>query len=164
MSATALSLPTNAIEAMLADVRHHGHQRLETGGLLLTRPGSQEVTTVAIAGCEGVHREWGLFVLTMPAFDALFSHAEDAGLQARAMWHSHERAAFLSRTDRQQGLRMRGFTSTVIPTYRTPPGDPGSWGWWTYDGGDWQESPPAVAHPAATATIVSFDQGGVRER
>lgn len=159
-----LSLPANAIDAMLADVRHHGHQRLETGGLLLTHPGSREVTTVAIAGSEGVHREWGLFVLTMPAFDALFSYAEDAGLQVRAMWHSHEGAAFLSPTDRQHGLRMRGFTSTVIPTYRTPPSDPGSWGWWTYDCGDWQVSPPGATDPTMTATVVTFDQGGVRER
>ena len=162
MTQQPLRLPSNVPEVLAEEVRRYGNVGVETGALLLTAPGDLTVTTVALAGQQGIQRGLGLFVITLPAFDALFTYAENHELQVRAMVHSHPEEAFLSYVDRQQGLRMRGFISAVIPTYADPPPLPEHWGWWRYDK-DWHPDEPArVAADIPPAEILIFDAGGVR--
>jgi len=163
MTRQRLSIPANAVEAIVEDVRRYGLHHVETGALLLTKPGEHVILAAALAGEAGIERSEGLFIITLPAFDALFTYAEDHGLQVRAMVHSHPREAFLSPTDRRYGLRMRGFLSAVVPTYADPPVTPQAWGWWRYDD-DWHPTEPAEATGADTsAQVLTFDAGGVRE-
>ena len=158
-----LRLHPTGVEALLQDVLRYGQRDLETGGLLLTAPGHRDTVVLALAGTAGIQRQTGLFVITMPALDSIFTYAEESGLQARAMVHSHKRTAFLSRTDRERGLRVRGFLSAVIPTYADPPRHPDRWGWWRHDS-DWHPVEPAALNSTLPATrIVTFGADGVRE-
>jgi proteasome lid subunit RPN8/RPN11 len=157
-----LRLPADGAQALVDHVRVYGRQGVETGAMLLTAPGDTLVTTVAIAGTTGVIRKPGLFVLTMPVIEVLFSYAEQQGLQARAQVHSHGGNAFLSRTDREGGIRMPGFIAAVVPTFRTPPPDPRQWGWWAFTDGDWCTNPPGELDEARQACIITVDADGVR--
>jgi hypothetical protein len=156
-----LHLPQAAVDAIADDVADYGKQRLETGALLLAKPGDTTVTTIAIAGTAGVTRGYGRFVLTMPVIDQLFTYAETNSLQVVAHVHSHGRDAFLSPIDRAGIIRMTGFIAAVIPTFATPPRDPAEWGWWTFRDGDWQDHPPAVMTDDAVE-VVTVDADGVR--
>lgn len=163
MTGLQLRIPANAVESLVREVRRRGRASEETGALLLTEPDGCDVVALALAGGDGIQRDIGLFVITMPAFDSLFTFAENEGLQVRAMVHSHPREAFLSLVDRQHGLRVRGFISAVIPTYRNPPADPGEWGWWSYQG-DWHAVEPAtVAEHGPVAKVFTFDSGGIHD-
>ncbi|WP_433358735.1 hypothetical protein [Streptosporangium sp. CA-115845] len=151
------------MEELLGHVRGYGRRDVETGGLLITRPREAGVAVLALAGSAGIQRQRGLFVITMPALDAIFTYAEDRDLQVRAMFHSHKHRAFMSSTDRRSGLNAQGFISTIIPTYTDPPPDPSQWGWWRYEK-DWHPTSPAVADQALSSTkIITFDAGGVLE-
>jgi proteasome lid subunit RPN8/RPN11 len=162
MSQPNLIVPASAAIRLCADIRRFGELDVETGGLLLTDPGDSTVRVVAVAGITGITRRHGLFVITRPAFDAIFTWAEDHELQVRAMVHSHPKKAFLSRTDREGGLLVRGFQSAVVPTFVNPPADPAAWGWWTYDS-DWVQSPPPRNDSTTIPTdSVVFDGDGVR--
>lgn len=157
-----LQLPRTAVDAIADDVADYGKQRLETGALLLAKPGDTSVTTVAIAGTVGVIRGYGQFVLTMPVIDQLFTYAETNNLQVVAHVHSHGRGAFLSPIDRTGIIRMTGFIAAVVPTFATPPRDPSRWGWWTFRDGDWREHVPAVMTDASAVEVVTVDADGVR--
>lgn len=159
---TPLLLPANGVTALVAHIRTHGRQGVETGAVLLTAPGDATVATVALPGTLGVIRAPDRFILTMPVIDALFTYAEQHALQARVHVHSHGGAAFLSRTDRAGCLRMPGFVAAVVPTFRTPPLDPALWGWWSFADGDWHEHPAGTVYPSCPATVVTFDAEGVR--
>jgi len=159
---TRLLLPRTAVDAIADDVAHYGKQRLETGALLLAKPGDTTVTTVAIAGTAGVTRGYGRFVLAMPVIDQLFTFAETNSLQVVAHVHSHGRGAFLSVIDRTGIIRMTGFIAAVIPTFATPPRDPTRWGWWTFRDGDWHDLPAAVMTDDDAVAVVTVDAGGVR--
>ncbi|GAA0956047.1 hypothetical protein [Actinocorallia libanotica] len=159
----SLRLHPAAVQELIEHVRQYGQQDVETGGLLITRPRDSEVVVLALAGEKGIRREEGLFVITMPALDELFSYAEGNDLQVRAMIHSHKRRAFMSVTDRTAGLNIRGFVSAIIPTYDHPPPDPNRWGWWRHEG-DWHPTAPAVVDfSLPLPQIVVFDAGGVRD-
>jgi hypothetical protein len=156
-----LILPPSAATLLCEDISRYGRKSVESGGLLLTDPGNPEVKVVALAGTIGIVRRYGLFVITRPAFDAIFSWAEDNDLQVRGMVHSHAGRAFLSPTDREGGLRVRGFVSAVVPTFVNPPQDPDRWGWWTYTS-DWTQVPaPAAASVASSVQSLVFDGDGV---
>ncbi len=162
MSQPNLVVPAGVATRLCGDIRRHGQSGVETGGLLLTKPGDPVVRVVAVAGTTGIIRRYGLFVITRPAFDAMFTWAEDHNLQVRAMVHSHAEEAFLSRTDREGGLRVRGFYSAVVPTFADPPADPAGWRWWTY-GSDWvQVQAPRLDSTANLTDCVVFDGDGVR--
>jgi len=162
MSQTSLIVPVAAAVRLCDDIRRYGQLDLETGGFFLAKPGSAVTTVVAIAGTAGIIRGYGLFAITRPAFDAIFTWAEDRGLQVRAMVHSHAEEAFLSRTDREGGLRVKGFISAVVPAFADPPPDPSAWRWWIYTSG-WTPIPPPVTDMTARCTdAVVFDGDGVR--
>lgn len=157
-----LRIPRRALDSITAHVQHYGQQELETGGFLLTEPQQPRVCVLALAGSTGIIRGEGLFVVTVPALDRLFTHAEDNGLQVRAMLHSHPAEAFLSMTDRRYSLRVHGFINAVVPDYATPTADAAAWGWWRHDG-DWVTCPPPQfttddAHPLQ---VVVFDAEGL---
>lgn len=159
-----LRIPRGALAALAKHVRHYGQHNRESGGFLLTRPGDPHILMLALAGTAGIVRGPGLFVVTAPAFDRLFTHAEQHGLQARAMIHSHPEEAFLSLTDRRYSLRVHGFLNAVVPNYATPPEDPAAWGWWRHED-DWIPCPPAVAVPdtGTSARTITFDAEGFYE-
>jgi proteasome lid subunit RPN8/RPN11 len=137
---------------------------MESGGFLLTMPGQAHVQMVALAGTVGIVRGPGLFIVTAPALDRLFTHAEQHGLQARAMVHSHPAEAFLSVTDRRYSLRVRGFINAVVPNYASPVSDPAVWGWWHHQA-DWVQCPPAQIIPdgLASTQVITFDEEGLHE-
>ncbi|HCT80364.1 MAG TPA: hypothetical protein DGG94_01030 [Micromonosporaceae bacterium] len=162
MSQPRFTLPALAATLVCAEVSRWGQAGVETGGFLLTKLGDPLVRVVALAGTTGIIRRYGLFVITRPAFDAIFTWAEDNDLQVRAMVHSHADKAFLSLTDREGGLRVRGFLSAVVPTFADPPCDPATWGWWTYTS-DWAStSAPRLDAAANLVDSVVFDGDGVR--
>jgi hypothetical protein len=161
MNQPNLIVPAAAAVRLSADIRRYGQAGVETGGLLLTKFGDPTVSVVAVAGTTGIVRRYGLFIITRSAFDAVFTWAEDHQLQVRAMVHSHAEEAFLSRTDREGGLRVKGFYSAVVPTFDNPPEDSALWRWWTFTS-DWTAIEAPRCDPMVTATdSVVFDGDGV---
>jgi len=161
MNEPNLTMPMGAATLLSAEIRRYGQAGVETGGLLLAKTGSTLVSAVAVAGTVGIIRGYGLFAITRPAFDAIFTWAEDNELQVRAMVHSHANEAFLSRTDREGGLRVTGFLSAVVPNFADPPLEPAAWRWWTY-ASSWTPAPAARIDPTARcAHNVVFDGDGV---
>jgi hypothetical protein len=158
-----LILPRNTIEDLCGHVSSYGRRGLETGALLMCKPNSNIVATLALAGEAGVTRRYGLFVLSMPVINQAFTYAEDRGLQVRAQLHSHAKGAFLSRTDKRGNLNMCGFIAAVIPNFEHPPQDPSSWGWWTYSAGNWKSSEPAAVDTASAGTVLIVDAVSVNE-
>ncbi len=162
MSQSCLIVPSVVAARLCDDVGRYGQNGVETGGFLLTKPGSDMTHVVALAGAVGIIRQYGLFVITRPAFDAVFTWAEENDLRVRALVHSHAKEAFLSPTDRRGGLLVNGFASAVIPNFADPPRDPAAWRWWVY-ASDWiPASPPLTEDTATKADIVIFDGDGVR--
>ncbi|MBV8861856.1 MAG: hypothetical protein JO082_14355 [Mycobacterium sp.] len=158
-----LVLPGNAQQALCDSVAEYGHLGVETGGLLMCPPDTDNVGVVALAGHAGVTRQYGLFVLTMPVIDQAFTFAEDMGLQIRCQVHSHAGRAALSPLDQRGNLRINGFLAAVIPTFADPPQQPSSWGWWTFRGGSWRATAPASTDPNSTAKILTIDADGIRD-
>lgn len=157
-----LCLGADAVETIVADVARHGALGVETGALLLTPPDDPTVTVLALAGTVGIIRHPRLLVLSSPALNPLFAYAEDNNLQLRAQVHSHTRQAFLSHTDKTGNIRMSGFIASVIPNFAAPPRDPATWGWWTFEDGDWVPIEPAVI-TTQTTKVITFDADGVHE-
>jgi proteasome lid subunit RPN8/RPN11 len=154
-------LPAAARDALVAHARGYGRDRLESGGFLIADR-SAHVVVVACAGATGISRGRCLFKISGEAVDCLFSWCEARDLTIAAMFHSHERTAFLSVTDRQLGLNVRGLTSVVLPTFADPPLEPGTWGWFNFDGSDWVfEDPWSLS--ATEIQTITFDQDGIRE-
>jgi hypothetical protein len=151
-----------AVAALIADIRGWGGAGAETGGFLLARESDpHRLSIVALTGQAGITRRRGLFAVSGPAIEQLFSWAADSDLRIRAQVHSHAHGAFLSATDLRHGFDVAGFISAVVPHFTAPSAEPGDWGWWQRTATQWQASsaPRVVAGPAS---IVRFDHGGVR--
>jgi hypothetical protein len=146
---STLAIPPAMALAIHAEVAHHGARDVETGMFLLAAPGVRTVGTLALAGSAGVTR--------------LFSHARREQLEIVAQIHSHAGRAFLSEVDLRHGFAVEGFTTSVIPTYRRPPLDPASWGWWRHDGRGWKTVPPYTIGDDH-ATIIAFDERAIDAR
>ena len=160
-SVTTPQLPDSAIAAMTAHVRSHGALGVETGGLIIADAAGRP-QAVACAGDTGITRRPGLFKMSGAALDQLFTVCEARAWNVVAMFHSHAVDAFLSTTDRELGLNIRGFTSIVIPEYANAPADPTSWAWFSFDGTRWRDDQPWQTVDA-TIRVLDFDEDGVRE-
>jgi hypothetical protein len=157
-----LLLSADAGTIVAADAQQWGARDVETGGFLLAPAGTNTITTIALAGRRGIHRDRLRLQFSGDAFDALAEWAEAHHLRVRAQFHSHQHGAFLSPIDRSGGMRVHGFITTVLPTFANPPFDPTAWGWWRFDTRDWQPCPSAApADLHATRTVV-FDEDGTR--
>ncbi|HUF84619.1 MAG TPA: hypothetical protein VMQ81_08530, partial [Acidimicrobiia bacterium] len=87
-------------------------------------------------------------------------YANEHDLWIPAQYHSHGLGAFMSECDLEHGLSVEGFTSTIVPFFANPPGDPRAWGWWRFDG-DWSPiAAPLRGH--GEVARVTFDEDGVR--
>ncbi|PWN02573.1 hypothetical protein DJ010_12725 [Nocardioides silvaticus] len=159
---TILRLGADAVDVLVGDAARYGALGVETGALLLTPPDDPTVTVVALAGTAGIDRHPQLLVFSSAALNPLFSYAEDNSLQLRAQLHSHRHKAFLSHTDKTGNIRVPGFIASVIPNFATPATDPATWGWWTFEDGDWQPIEPATI-TTHTTMVITFDADGVRE-
>lgn len=158
-----IRLPLESVTALTDEVGRYGASRVETGGFLLAPAGADSpISVLALAGVTGIIRRRGLFVVSGLALDRLFTWADQHGLRIRAQFHSHVGPAFLSPTDLEHGLNVRGFVSCVVPFCKDPSNDPSRWGWWRFDEEEWREiaSPELVAE--SSVTVVTFDEDGVR--
>jgi hypothetical protein len=101
-----LVLPNEAVRVVADHIRAYGrlgHLGVETGAFLLSAPGDDQVSVIAITGQAGIVRRPNLFAVSGKAIDRLFTWAEDRDLSIRAQLHSHRGAAFLSETDLLHG-------------------------------------------------------------
>jgi proteasome lid subunit RPN8/RPN11 len=161
--AVALDVPAAAGPAIADEVRRYGALDVETGGFLLAPEGTGSVCTVAFAGTSGIIRRRLQLQISEIALDQLFAFAGEEGCWVPAQFHSHVGEAFLSKTDRERGLRVPGFISAVIPGFTDPPACPGTWTWWRFDGTGWHPvGSPRAGH--RDLRQVSFDEDGVRDR
>jgi hypothetical protein len=152
-----------AAERIAEEVTAFGRCSLETGGFLLAPRGNDTLSIVAFAGQAGIVRCRDLFQISERALGRLFEFADDHDLYAPVQFHSHRRGPFLSRTDKEHGLRAEGFTSAVVPRYAGPPRAVTAWGWWSFQKGDWAAArPPSLV--AGEITVVEFDEDGLRVR
>jgi proteasome lid subunit RPN8/RPN11 len=162
-AAVALDVPAAAGPAIAAEVRRYGELDVETGGFLLAPEGTGSVCTVAFVGTSGIIRRRLQLQISEIALDQLFAFAGEQGCWVPAQFHSHAGGAFLSRTDREYGLRVPGFISAVIPGFADPPMSLDAWTWWRFDRGEWH----TVGSPSAGGCDlrqVVFDDDGVRGR
>ena len=113
----SLEVPVAVGPAIAGEVRHYGALGVETGGFLLAREGTSSVCTVAFAGSTGIVRHRLQLQISEIALDKLFAFAGEEGCWVPAQFHSHAEEAFLSRTDREYGLRVPGFISAVVPDF-----------------------------------------------
>lgn len=157
----SIEVPYAAARVVTAEIAAWGGRGAETGGFLLCPQDDKRVAKVALTGAQGIRRARGEFAVSGKAMSKLFAYAEERGLSVRVQFHSHGRAAFLSRTDLTHGFSVKGFVTTVIPHFAAPPEDPKEWGWWMYMG-DWKEikAPRLVDDNAG---ILRFDEEGARE-
>ncbi len=162
-AAMPLDVPAAAGPAIAAEVRRYGALDVETGGFLLAPERTVAVCTVAFACTSGITRRRLQLQISEIALDQLFAYAGTQGCWVPAQFHSHAGEAFLSRTDREYGLRVPGFISAVIPGFADPPMSPDAWTWWRFDRGEWH----TVGSPSAGGCDlrqVVFDEDGVRGR
>jgi hypothetical protein len=160
MSPLRLSSPI--IAALTAEIGRWGRRGAETGGFLLAPESDPDrLSIVALADQAGIARRRGLFVVSGPAIEQLFSWAGDAELRIRAQVHSHARGAFLSPTDLRHGFDVTGFISAVVPNFAAPSPHPGDWGWWQRAATRWEAcaAPEVITGQGAA---VRFDQDSVR--
>ena len=156
-----LRLTRTVVDALTADIRCWGARGAETGGFLLASESDPDrLTILALAGQAGISRRRGLFAVSGPAIEQLFTWAADRELRIRAQVHSHARGAFLSPTDLRHGFDVVGFISAVVPHFTTPSAEPRDWGWWQRTSTLW-EAFPAPNVIAGAGSMVRFDQGGV---
>lgn len=156
-----LTIPTSILEPLQQHVRAWGQKDNEAGGFLLGPHDAPSIDILAFAEGAGVERSRGLFRVSGKALDRLFAWAEDHDRRVWAQVHSHPRGSFLSHTDETYGFRVEGFISAVIPDYATPPLRPETWGWWTFEAGDWR-SVAAPARSDLSSRVITFDEEGVR--
>ena len=163
MTESLLSISKDAVTQVVNEIRAFGRNALETGGFLLAPRDVPWVTVVAFAGARGIVRRRDLFEISERALDRLFVFADESELWAPIQFHSHRLGKFLSRTDREHGLRSEGFVSVVVPKYDDPPTSMEAWGWWRFRSGAWTTSPSCAVAEAAIR-IIEFDEAGVRDR
>ena len=156
-----LKLPRGAVESVADEVRYFGSVSLETGGFLLAPAGEHTVSMVAVTGITGIVRRHNLFEISAVAIDRLFTFADDKGLWSPAQFHSHQCDGWLSLTDQQNGFRVEGFTSIVIPNFSSPSREVGAWGWWTFEVDEWVARRPMTLCDGNTQCL-RFDEEGVR--
>jgi hypothetical protein len=153
-----------AVAAIAAEVARYGAAGVETGGFLLVPRSNPTVTTVAaMAGATGMVRRPDQFVISAAAVDVLSGWADDHDLRIAAQFHAHGGAAFLSPIDGRGGVRVDGFISAVVPTFRTPPAAATAWAWFAFRDGAWR---PRPALPTVTGGIgiVAFDEDGTSDQ
>lgn len=155
-------LPVDAVIVVVEHVRYYGRQGVETGAFLIAPASATTITTLALAGTEGIVRRRELFRASGRALERLFTWTDHNHLLIRAQIHSHRGLAFLSETDMRHGFSVDGFTTIVIPRYFSPPGEIRAWGWWRYEGGMWRSLAPLGKVPAQMKSVF-FDEEGVRE-
>jgi proteasome lid subunit RPN8/RPN11 len=157
-----LTVPDTAASAIASEVRRYGVVSVETGGFLLAPLGTEAVSIVAFAGAKGIKRDRLYLEISEIALDRLFGFAEDKQCWVPAQFHSHAGPAFLSRTDREHGLRVPGFISAVVPDFAEPSARMTAWAWFRFDQGGWHSvsSPPAAQRDLCQ---VTFDEEGVRD-
>jgi hypothetical protein len=161
---SGLSVSGDAVRHLSAEIARYGAKPAETGGFLMANAHTRErLAVLALAGQVGIDRGRDLFRVSSSAIERLFTWAGDHDLLIRAQVHSHRGRAFLSETDLRHGFAVEGFVTSVVPTYAHPPGDPGSWGWWSYDAGRWRALRGPRVAPGA-AQVVRFDEATVDER
>jgi hypothetical protein len=159
---TEARLTEAAVAEIVAEVGQYGSAGVETGGFLLVSRANSEVTAaVALAGAAGITRRCDQFVISGTAVDLLSEWADGRGLRVVAQFHSHRTAAFLSPIDGRAGVRVDGFISAVIPTFRTPPASPDAWSWFVFTAGLWQPRSPLITI-AGDIETMTFDEDGIR--
>jgi len=157
-----LTVPREISSAIADEVRRYGKMNVETGGFLLAPQGTEAVSTVAFASVKGIVRHRLRFQISEIALDRLFGFAESTGCWIPAQFHSHAGCAFLSRTDREHGLRVPGFISAVIPDFADPPAEVTAWTWWRFNQGDW--APASSPHTAKRdLRQVIFAEEGIHD-
>jgi hypothetical protein len=153
-----------AVAAIAAEVARYGVAGVETGGFLLVPRSNPTVTTVAaMTGATGIVRRPDQLVISAAAVDILSEWADDHDLRIAVQFHSHGGTAFLSPVDRRGGVRVDGFTSAVIPTFRTPPAAATAWTWFAFAHGAWHPRPPLPTVPGGIG-IVAFDEDGTSDQ
>lgn len=158
-----LTLPAAVPEAVAIYVKEYGAEGVETGAFLLAPTGAaDEISLLAFAGEEGITRGPEVFGVSGRAIGRLFDWADETGMRVRALVHSHEGRAFLSKTDLKHGFAVSNFTTAIVPWYADPSPSPSDWAWWRYYGGEWRKIAPAAV-TNHEAEFVVFDEGGVRE-
>lgn len=162
---STLKTPHALPAAIAGIVASAGTQELgvETGGFILGDWQTREGTVLAVAGTAGVMRTPLHFSASELALAALFEWTAAAGLHVLAGWHSHRGPAFLSDVDLEGGFNVKEFISAVVPYFHDPSANPDDWGWWTYDGSEWLESPAPVL-TSGDYEMITFEEGCVRER
>lgn len=150
-----------AAEAICAEIAAWGARDSETGGFLLAANDEKTLATLALSGARGVRRARDQFRVSPTALGKLFNYAAGNDLRVAAAFHSHKRSAFLSKTDLDYGLNVKGLISVVIPHFQRPSSAPSDWRWWRF-AEDWEEIESATVVPGA-ARILRFDEEGVRE-
>ena len=158
---SALLLPTGLPERIATEARAAGAHIVETGGFILGAL-SSPASILALTGDKGVTRRRDLFHVSGPAMATLFEWVEKRELTVIAQWHTHGRRAFLSETDLEYGFNVPGFTTTVVPYYRSASADPADWGWWTFNDGEWVAVPPP-ALVSSEFSVITFEEGRVDE-
>lgn len=158
---SALLLPTGMPPRIATEARASGAYTVETGGFILSAL-EGPASVLALTGERGVVRRRDLFRVSGLAMATLFEWVEERELTVAAQWHTHGRRAFLSETDVEHGFNVPGFTTTVVPHYRTASADVASWGWWTYDDREWAAvSPPALV--SSNFSVITFEEGRIDE-
>jgi hypothetical protein len=155
------TISATTAEAICAEIAAWGARDSETGGFLLAAGDKDTLATLALSGARGVRRAKDQFRVSPTALGKLFNYAADNDLRVAAAFHSHKRSAFLSKTDLEYGLNVKGLISVVIPHFQRPSSAPSDWRWWNFAKG-WEEIEPAAVVPGA-ARILRFDEEGVRE-
>lgn len=159
----SLVVPAAAARAIADEVCRYGALDVETGGFLLGPEGTGSVSTVALAGTSGITRRRLQLQISEIALDQLFAYAGEQGCWVPAQFHSHAGEAFLSRTDREHGLRVPGFVSAVIPGFVDPPTSLDVWTWWRFDRGEWHPADSPSTEGCDLRQVI-FDEDGVRDR
>lgn len=160
-----LRLPTNIVEGLLSAALEFGQQDLETGGFLLADD-QDVVRALALTGERGIERHWGLFVVSGAVVEQVCQWAADHDLRVASLVHTHKRSAHMSKTDRNNGFRVEGFRSVIIPSFANPPTTLASWGWYVFENGNWRLDRPGelIGEPATdeNGQVVVIDEQGVR--
>jgi hypothetical protein len=160
-----LRLPANILDALLAATVAFGRHDQETGGFLLADD-QDVVRALALTGESGIERHRGLFMVSGVVVERVCEWAAGENLRVAALVHTHKGHAGMSRTDRNNGFRVDGFRSVIIPSFANPPTAPIQWGWYAFEHGDWHLDHPGElideSDTAGSACVIVVDEDGVR--
>jgi hypothetical protein len=156
-----LQVPSNIVDALLAETVLFGRRNLETGGFFVADTDGI-VRALALAGKHGVTRGLGRFAVSGAVLENICEWAADRGLFVAALVHTHKRNAKMSIIDRESGFRVEGFCSVIVPSFADPPSRLQEWGWCEFAGERWVPYTPGVAVANERGDIVTVDESGVR--